>query len=80
MADKKQNTEFTQTTIELTGYKILDLAEKLGNDLNAINICSKAFDHIAPSGEKLEVQIKVTRGGKDFLPDGVDMLELYEAE
>ena len=78
MPKNEQNRiDIPQSTIELTGCKIADLIEKIHENEKAVLVRSIAFEHTAPNGEKLQVQVMVTRDDELKLPEGIDTFE-YE--
>lgn len=77
MPEKQLRIELSQTDIERTGYKIADLIEHIKENKNAVLVRSIAFEHTAPDGEKLQVQVLVTRDDELKLSGDFDKIE-YE--
>lgn len=78
MPKNEQNRiDIPQSTIELTGCKIADIIEHIQENDKAVLVRSIAFEHTAPNGEKLQVQIMVTRDEELMLLEGIDKFE-YE--
>lgn len=79
MPNKSQNRiEISEKNRELTPCITADLIEKISDNKNAVSVCSKAFDHTAPDGEKLQVQIVVTRDIDLMLSD--DQVDMFDYE